>query len=58
MPSPEELFRPAGDLEGVVVGFSDSGTEARVFAVVEVVQTQEVVVPVEKLHPVSPPGEE
>jgi hypothetical protein len=50
LPNPEELLRPAGELEGVVVGFSDSGTEACVFAVVELVQKQEVVVPVDKLH--------
>jgi hypothetical protein len=58
LPNPEELLRPAGDLEGVVVGFSDSGAEARVFAVVEVVQKQEVVVPVDKLQPIGPRGED
>jgi hypothetical protein len=58
LPDPDELLQPAGELEGVVVGFSDSGAAARVFAVVEVVQKQEVVVPVDKLHPIGPRGEE
>lgn len=54
LPSPEELLPGAGELEGVVIGFSDSGAQQRVFAVVEVVQRQEVVVPVEKLRLIGP----
>jgi len=57
LPNPEELLL-ARELEGVVVGFSDSGAQSRVFAVVEVVQKQEVVVPVDKLHVIGPHGEE
>jgi hypothetical protein len=35
-----------GQLEGVVISFSDSGSERGVFAVVEVVKRQTVVIPV------------
>lgn len=38
-----------GELEGIVTGFSDSGLQPRVFAVVDVIARQSVVVPVEKL---------
>jgi hypothetical protein len=38
------------DIEGTVVDFSDSGTEARWFAVVEVVRKQNVIVPVTELR--------
>lgn len=58
LPSPEELLAARGELEGVVVGFSDSGAESRVFAVVEVVQKQDIVVPVDKLHLIGPRSEE
>lgn len=53
LPSPETVLAPLpGEavLEGTVVDFSDSGSKPRVFAVVEVVRTQTVVVPVEKLE--------
>jgi hypothetical protein len=52
LPSPEELPLDfaADELDGVVVGFSDSGGQPRVFAVVEVVRRAEVVVPVDKLR--------
>jgi hypothetical protein len=40
-------------VEGTVVEFSDSGSRARYFAVVEVVTTRRVVVPVEKLSPAA-----
>jgi hypothetical protein len=52
LPSPEEVLLGLADeeLEGVVVGFSDSGGQPRVFAVVEVVRRQEVVVPVNRLR--------
>jgi len=36
-------------LEGIVISFSDSGSQPRVFAVVEVVRRQTVIVPVERL---------
>jgi len=39
----------AAELEGTVVEFSDSGSRTRAYAVVEVVRTQMMVVPVEKL---------
>jgi len=41
------------DLEGTVIEFSDSGAEAQVFAVVEVVRKQRMIVPVSELQ-VSP----
>jgi len=52
LPSLETVLAPLpGEtvLEGTIVDFSDSGSKPRVFAVVEVVRTQTVVVPVEKL---------
>jgi hypothetical protein len=42
------------ELEGTIVGFSDSGHKSRVFAVVEVVRTQSLVVPMEKLQVIDP----
>jgi len=41
---------PDMELEGKVIGFSDSGSEPRVFAVVEVGETQSVVVRVSELE--------
>jgi hypothetical protein len=59
LPGPDELLpAPTDQIEGVVVGFSDSGTRARAFAVVEVVRKQEVVVPIDKLRVIGPAGEE
>jgi hypothetical protein len=55
LPSPESAFAPPSaeeELEGTVVDFSDSGQKARVFALIDVVRKQTVVVPVEKLYPV------
>jgi hypothetical protein len=52
LPSPEEVFAALAtdtQLEGTVVSFSDSGTNPHVFAIVEVVRQQTVVVPVERL---------
>jgi hypothetical protein len=51
LPGPEELRVTAGadGVEGTVIGFSDSGTQPGVFALVEVIQRLEVVVPVVKL---------
>jgi hypothetical protein len=42
------------ELEGIIVDFSDSGHKARVFALVDVVRRQTLVVPVEKLETVLP----
>lgn len=36
-------------MEGKIVGFSDSGSETRVFAVIEVVKRHTVIVPVTDL---------
>lgn len=61
LPSQEILLAPPpaeAELEGTVVDFSDSGARARVFAVVDVVRKQTVVVPVEKLEIIVPPGPE
>ncbi len=45
------LSAPAGatEIRGVIVGFSDSGAKLRAFAVVELIDGQTIVVPVEKL---------
>ena len=45
-----EPFPPDADLEGTVIDFSDSGTQASVFAVIEVVRTHTVIVPVNELQ--------
>ena len=52
LPGPDDVFSAlsAGtQLEGTVVSFSDSGSEPRVFAVVDVIRRQTVVVPVARL---------
>jgi hypothetical protein len=52
MPPVEELpvsLTTADHVEGTVINFSDSGSLARVFAVIHVVAHQTVIVPVEKL---------
>jgi hypothetical protein len=41
------------EIYGTVIEFSDSGSKPRAFAVVEVVRTQMMVVPVNKLHSVA-----
>ena len=41
------------ELEGTIVGFSDSGLKSRFFAVIEVVKTQSLVVPLEKLEVIN-----
>jgi hypothetical protein len=38
------------DMEGTILDFSDSGQNARAFAVIDVTKRQTVVVPVEKLQ--------
>ena len=40
-------------MEGVVVNFSDSGSQTRFFAVIDVISRSTVVVPVDKLDVVS-----
>jgi hypothetical protein len=40
----------SGEMEGVIVDFSDSGARLRAFAVVELAAGQTIVVPVEKLR--------
>jgi hypothetical protein len=61
LPSPEEVL-PAmvvtDEVEGTVVGFSDSGAVLRAFAVIEVVRRQEVIVPVDKLRVIGANNEE
>ena len=44
-------FADRSELEGTVVGFSDSGDARRVFALVEVIQKRTIVVPVDHLQP-------
>jgi len=59
LPSSEGLLAaPSIDelVEGTIVDFSDSGQRARVFALVNVIRTQTVVVPVEKLEEIPPKG--
>jgi hypothetical protein len=56
-----DVFLPAADdpsprdeeMEGTVIDFSDSGAQARFFAVVEVVRKQTVIVPMHELR-ISP----
>jgi len=59
LPGSEEVFSalpPDALMEGVVVSFSDAGSESRVFAVVDVVRQQTLVVPVNKITvvPIGP----
>ena len=59
LPGPEQVFvAPTAEtqLEGTIAGFSDSGADAEVFAVVETVCEQTLVVPVSRLSEV-PGGE-
>ena len=56
LPNAEELravFREEEELEGTVVDFSDSGIRANAFAIVEIIQKQTVVIPIDKLEPAS-----
>ena len=53
LPDLDELCAPwnhEAEVEGTVIDFSDSGEASRVFAVVEVLQKQTVVVPIAKLN--------
>jgi len=59
LPSPESVIAALlgeEEFEGVIIGFSDSGSKSRVFAVVDVVRRQSVVVPLEKLQMVDTSG--
>ena len=48
---PEESSAPQdAEFEGRIIGFSDSGSEPRAFAVVEVVKTQTLIVLVRELE--------
>jgi len=42
------------ELEGTILSFSDSGQKPRCFAVVEVLRTHSLVVPVERMQVVDP----
>lgn len=56
LPNAEELravFREEEAIEGIVIDFSDSGSRANAFAIIEVIQKETVVVPVERLQPKS-----
>jgi hypothetical protein len=56
--NPEEAMSlgPEGDeLEGTIVGFSDSGTAAKAYAVVEVVRKLLLVIPVNDLSLIPGP---
>jgi hypothetical protein len=53
LPGSEEIragFWDVGEVEGTIMDFSDSGTAARAFALVEVVHKQTIVVPTERLR--------
>jgi hypothetical protein len=54
LPVPEHLSLTAQEMEGVIVQFSDSGQRPRMFASVEVVIHQTVVVEVDKLQILPP----
>jgi hypothetical protein len=45
-----DAWGDAGEMEGTIVDFSDSGADSRVFAVVEVLERRTVVVPVMALQ--------
>jgi hypothetical protein len=49
-PEPFPAIVPEAEMEGTVVGFSDSGNQPSVFAVIEVLRKQTVVVPVSELQ--------
>jgi hypothetical protein len=56
LPGTSSQFSPnegETELEGTIIAFSDSGSTARFFAVIEVVKTQSLIVPVEKVEVVS-----
>lgn len=51
------VLASAEQLEGIVVDFSDSGMKQKIFAIVEVVVRQTMVVPIAKLHIRKTPGD-
>ena len=56
LPPPEDLFNAASaeeEVEGTIIGFSDSGSKTRAFAVVDVVRSHNVVVPTANLRIIS-----
>jgi hypothetical protein len=56
LPSPGSVFPPLPEeteLQGTIIGFSDSGSKSRYFAVIEVVRTQSLIVPVQSLEVVD-----
>ncbi len=60
LPRPEDVraaFSLGPNMEGSVIGFSDSGGVPQAFAVVEVIRRLTVVVPVDQLH-LAEPGPE
>jgi hypothetical protein len=53
LPDPEQTLKTLSlesEVEGTIVGFSDSGNRPRAFAVVDVVRRKTVVVPVDKVR--------
>jgi len=50
LPQSEESLSSGEDIEGTVIGFSDSGTQPQFFAIVEVLRKRTVIVPVHELH--------
>ena len=59
LPQPDGVFVAAPgetELEGTLVDFSDSGARPRAFAVVSVVRRQTVIVPADKIEPISSSG--
>lgn len=59
LPSPEGLSEsPTADLEGAIVDFSDSGSKRHAFVVVELDDGKTMIVPIEKVRPVSPSAHE
>jgi hypothetical protein len=58
LPTPERIsIVTLGEMEveGTIHNFSDSGSQSRVFAVVDVVRREAVVVPVDKLQVIASP---
>ena len=47
---PLSALPPDAEIRGRLMAFSDSGSEARVFAVIELVKKQSVIVPVSDLE--------
>ena len=59
LPEVEEIratWADAAEVEGTIVDFSDSGSASRVFAVIDVLQRQTVIVAVAKLTSGSTPA--